>query len=240
MAIIEVSGVSKRFRDAAGRGFYAVNDASLSINEGEIFAILGPNGAGKSTLVNMMLGLLLPDKGTISVMGERAGNQEVMEKIGYASGDERFHWSLTCGDILGFAGMAYTVNNRARRIGELLDFFGLRGVRDSKFDALSTGEKAKLALAYSLVADPRILFLDEPTLGLDPDISIKVRKEIKAIRERRGATIVLTSHYMREVEYLADRVAFINRGRIMEVSSVAGIRKHYPDLENYFVEMVKG
>lgn len=239
MSVIEVSGVSKQFGKGKGR-FYALKDVSLAVKEGEILGILGPNGAGKTTLLNIIMGIVYADSGSVSIFGEGAGKRGAV-KIGYVSGEERFHWALTPFDILTFGGRLYGLGaiERKQRTAELLKLFGLEKVALRKFDVLSTGEKMRLAFAYALINKPKLLLLDEPTLGLDPDIAIKVRKEIKRISSELGTTIVLTSHYMQEVEQLCRRIAFINKGRIMHIGSVTDIRKKHINLEAYFVKMTE-
>lgn len=246
MAVIDVARVSKQFgrRNQPGKAsekFYALKDVSLRIEDGEVFGILGPNGAGKTTLLNIVMGIVYPDAGTVKVFGGDVRRSDVVRSIGYVSGEERFHWALTPSDVLTFGGLLYGLGGKERkeRIAELLRLFGLEGVAGSKFDVLSTGEKMRLAFAYALINKPKLLLLDEPTLGLDPDIAIKVRNEIRRINRKLGTTIVLTSHYMREVEELCGRIAFINMGRIMHVGKVSDIRKKHSDLETYFVEMTK-
>ncbi|MBI2580699.1 ABC transporter ATP-binding protein [Candidatus Woesearchaeota archaeon] len=246
MAIIEVANVSKQFGKRREKGgnkekFYALKDVSLKIEEGEIFGILGPNGAGKTTLLNIVMGIVYHDVGSVKVFSGDVKRGEVVRSIGYVSGEERFHWALTPFDVLTFGGLLYGLGGKERkeRTAELLRVFGLEGVASSKFDVLSTGEKMRLAFAYALINKPKLLLLDEPTLGLDPDTAIKVRKEIRRINRELGTTIVLTSHYMREVEQLCGRVAFINKGRIMHVGKVSDIRKKHQNLETYFVEMTK-
>jgi len=189
-------------------------------------------------LLNIIMGIVYADSGSANIFGESVRKRGAV-KIGYVSGEERFHWALTPVDILAFGGRLYGLGTieRKARTAELLKLFGLEKVASRKFDVLSTGEKMRLAFAYALVNKPKLLLLDEPTLGLDPDIAIKVRKEIKRINKELGTTIVLTSHYMQEVEQLCGRVVFINKGRIMQVSSVAGIRKKHINLEAYFVKM---
>lgn len=241
--VLEIINVSKQFKRKSGNKerFYALRNVSLQIREGEIFAILGPNGAGKTTLMNIIMNLLYPDSGRVRIFGNNPGHRDVFSRMGYVSGDGRFHWSLTPIDILNVGGMLYGIKRKERteRIRELVRLFGLENVMRSKFDVLSTGERMKLAFAYALMHRPKLLLLDEPTLGLDPDAAINVRKEIKRINRELKTTIVLTSHYMHEVEQLARRIAFVNKGEVKDLGTLAAIKKKHPDLEDYFVKMVE-
>ena len=242
--VLEIVRISKQFRrkDGSREKFYALRDVNLHVKEGEIFAILGPNGAGKTTLFNIIMNLLYPDSGHVRIFGRKASDREVFSRVGYVSGEQRFHWALSVLDVLNVGGMLYGVKRKERmeRIRSLVRLFGLQSVLRSKFDVLSTGERMKLAFAYALMNNPKLLLLDEPTLGLDPDAAIRVRKEIKRINRELKTTIVLTSHYMQEVQQLANRIAFVNKGEVRDVGTVSGIRKKHPDLEAYFVSMVEG
>ncbi len=246
MSLVEISRVSKQFRrqgpkvEGSGK-FFALNDVSLSVRDGEILGILGPNGAGKTTLLNILLGIIYSDSGTVKIFGQDIRKTSLGGRIGYVSGEERFHWAMSVLDIMNFGGILCGLGSSERKasVGELVEAFGLKKVLNSKFDVLSTGEKMRLALAYALISKPGLLLLDEPTLGLDPDIAIRVRKEIRRINKKLGTTIILTSHYMKEVEELCDRVAFISKGRVMHIGTVSEIRKKYPNLEDYFVKMTR-
>lgn len=236
MKAIEIQNVSRKFK-VYGKEFYALKDVSLTINKGEVFALVGPNGSGKTTLLNIILNMLTPNTGQVKILGKDTRDKNFLEKINYASGEERFHWALTVFDILDFYGRVYGLDGKERkvRIEELAKFIGLTDILDRRFDGLSTGERMRLAFAKALLNKPRILLLDEPTLGLDPDVSRKVRKEIKRLNKRYKTTIFLTSHYMPEIEQLADRIALIKEGKIIEVGKLKDITKK-SSLEDYFVK----
>ncbi|MBI4177690.1 MAG: ABC transporter ATP-binding protein [Candidatus Aenigmarchaeota archaeon] len=236
MNAIEVIDVSKKFK-VSGKEFYALKDVSLGIKKDEIFGLLGPNGSGKTTLINIIIGLLTADEGNVKLLGKDVGKfPDITEKVGLVSNDARFHWALNVKDVFTFFGMVHGLEKRERerRASELADFFGLEKILKRRVDGLSTGERMRLSFAKALMNKPSILLLDEPTLGLDPSISIKLRKEIKNINKEFGTPMLLTSHYMREVQQLADRVAFIYRGEIMDTRDVRGV-----DLEKYFLKMVR-
>lgn len=230
MSTIEVKNVTKKFKNN-GKDFIALNNVSFNVEKGEIFGLLGPNGAGKTTLLNIMIGILYPDNGSIKVFGsDPAKNRDVLTKISFLSAESRFHWALKPKDILNFFARSYGLNKeeRKKKIEELVELFEIKDLLNKKFDYLSTGERMRLAFAKSLINDPEVLILDEPTLGLDPDISIKIRNEIKRINKEFKKTILLTSHYMNEVEFLADRIAFMSHGKLLDIGNVDEVlRKHF-------------
>jgi len=234
MSAIQIRNVSKRFKEK-GRLILALDNVNLQIEKGEIFGLLGPNGAGKTTLLNIILGILLPDKGSVKVMGQDINRKEnIVEKMNYVSGETRFHWVLTVKDVLYFYGASYGIPRKTlkRKIAQLLDFFGIEGMIHRKFDSLSTGERMRLRFTKALLNDPEILLFDEPTLGLDPPMAMKVRGEIARVNRELGTTVLLTSHYMQEVEQLCGRIAFINKGRILDIGSVEEVkRKRFPTYE---------
>lgn len=228
MNVVEVTNVSKKFKENK-KNFYALQDVSFTVGKGEIFGLLGPNGAGKTTMMNIILGLLVQDSGKVKIFGKNViRNREILERMNNASGNTYFHWALRPRDVLRFYAMVYGVPKEKieKRIDKLNKFFGLEGLEKRKFYMLSTGERMRLVLAKSLINKPDLLLLDEPTLGLDPDISIKVREEIIRINRKFGTSIILTTHYMQEAEQLADRIAFINKGRIVDVGRTEKIKSN--------------
>ncbi len=207
------AGWFKRRRTEALRG------ASLQVPRGAIFGLLGPNGAGKTTLLSILATLLLPDSGSATILGHDVVREAfaIRRRLNMASGNASFVWSLRPGEVLTFYGRLYGLSGRRlkQRVDELIERFELRPHRKTEYNELSTGLKQRLALAKALLNDPEVLFLDEPTLGLDPDVSIRIRAHIAALRRERGTTIILTTHYMREAEQLCDTIAFIKSGRIL-------------------------
>lgn len=220
MLAVEVQDLSKTFRSGwfPRRVTRALRGVSLSIPRGAIWGLLGPNGAGKTTLLSILATLLLPDAGRATVLGHDVVREAraIRPRLNMASGNSNFIWSLRAPEILAFYGRLYGLSGRAlsRKVDELLALCELEPHRRVPYHELSTGLKQRLALAKSLVNDPELLFLDEPTLGLDPDISARMRAQIKALRRERGTTILLTTHYMREAEELCDEIAFIKSGEI--------------------------
>jgi ABC-2 type transport system ATP-binding protein len=231
MLAIDARDVAKTFR--AGwirrRETVALRGVSLAVERGAIFGLLGPNGAGKTTLLSIFATLLTPDRGCVTILGLDvvADAALVRRRLNMASGNASFLWNLRPPEILGFYGRLYGVSGSAlrRRVNELIHVCELDSHRRVPYNELSTGLKQRLALAKSLLNEPELLFLDEPTLGLDPDVSARVRRHVAALRRERGITIVLTTHYMREAEELCDEIAFIKSGRILARGSADELKR---------------
>lgn len=221
MRAIDARDVAKTFRSGVlrRRETQALRGVTLAVERGAIFGLLGPNGAGKTTLLSIFATLLVPDRGTVTVLGHDVVREAtaVRRKLNMASGNASFLWSLRTEEILAFYARLYGLAGAslARRVDALLELTELTLHRRVLYNELSTGLKQRLALAKSLVNDPELLFLDEPTLGLDPDVSVRIRGHVARLRRERGITVVLTTHYMREAEELCDEVAFIKGGRIL-------------------------
>ena len=221
MLAIDARDVVKTFRSGwpRRRETPALQGVSLAVPRGAIFGLLGPNGAGKTTFLSILATLLVPDGGSVRVLGHDVVREAgaLRRRLNMASGRPSFLWSLRVGEILAFYGRLYGLAGAPlrRRVDELIELCELGPHRRVLYSELSTGLKQRVALAKSLVNDPELLFLDEPTLGLDPDISVRMRRHIAELRRDRAMTIVLTTHYMREAEELCDEVAFIKAGRIL-------------------------
>ncbi len=203
----------------------ALKGISLEIDEGEIFGILGPNAAGKTTLISILSTLLIPDRGRVRILGMDAFKEirKVRERINISSG-LNLPWSLTVHECLKFFSLAYGIHDE-EKIESLIENFELSDFRNIEFEELSTGNKQKLSLAKTFVNDPELVFLDEPTTGLDPDVARKIRKKIMEIHEERNITIVLTTHYMAEAEQLCDRIVFLNKGKIIAEGTQKELKK---------------
>jgi ABC-2 type transport system ATP-binding protein len=218
---VEARDLTKTFR--AGwfhrRRTEALRGASLEVPRGAIFGLLGPNGAGKTTLLSILATLLLPDSGSARILGHDVVREAfaIRRRLNMASGNASFIWSLRPAEVLTFYGRLYGLSGRrlSGRVSGLIERFELTSHSKTEYNELSTGLKQRLAMAKALLNDPEVLFLDEPTLGLDPDVSIRIRAHIAALRRERGTTIILTTHYMREAEQLCDTIAFIKSGRIL-------------------------
>ena len=221
MLAIDARDVTKTFRSGwlRRRETPALRGVSLAVPRGAIFGLLGPNGAGKTTFLSILATLLVPDGGSVRVLGHDVVREAgaLRRRLNMASGRPSFLWSLRVGEILAFYGRLYGLAGAPlrRRVDELIELAELGPHRRVPYSELSTGLKQRVALAKSLVNDPELLFLDEPTLGLDPDVSVRVRQHIAELRRERAMTIVLTTHNMREAEELCDEIAFIKEGRIL-------------------------
>ncbi len=223
---ITVSNVSKTFI-IKNAEIKALSNVSLEVKQGEIFGLLGPNGAGKTTLINVMLNLLTPDEGEVKILGETP-NPDVLRQINVVAGGSQFHWAMTPRDVLNFFANIYNIPNKKERINELVKLLKLEHLLDRKITWFSTGERLRVAFAKALLNKPKLLLMDEPTLGLDPDVARNVRNEVQRLNKEEGMTILLTSHYMHEVEQLCDRIAFIYEGKIVDVGEVKEVKlKHF-------------
>jgi len=222
------------------REVVAVEDISFEIPEGELFGLLGPNGAGKTTTVKMLTTLLIPTAGNASVRGFDVVAQadEVRKRIGFIFGGERgLYWRLSGVDNLRYFASLYSVDPDVtdKRIPYLLDLVGLNGRGDEKVQGYSRGMKQRLHVARTLLHDPDVLFLDEPTLGLDPVGARDFRQVILNLQSQKK-TILLTTHYMFEADALCDRIAVINNGKIVALDTPGGLKTHVSDLNVVEVE----
>jgi ABC-2 type transport system ATP-binding protein len=243
---IEVSHLRRTFKSNIGvikrttKEIVAVDDVSFEIQEGELFGLLGPNGAGKTTTVKMLTTLLIPTAGSASVKGFDVVNQadEVRMRIGFIFGGERgLYWRLSGIDNLRYFASLYSIDPdiTKKRIPFLLDMVGLNGRGEEKVQGYSRGMKQRLHVARTLLHNPDVLFLDEPTLGLDPVGAREFRQVILNLQSEKK-TILLTTHYMFEADALCDRIAVINHGCIIALDTPGGLKTHVRDLNVVEVE----
>lgn len=239
--IVDVQHISKSFKTDK-KEIQVLKDVSFSIKTGEIFGLLGPNGAGKTTIINILTTLLLPTEGTAYIDGfdVTEDRYEILKIINAVSSETKFHQMLNTMEILQFYSELYELNQQQKkeRIEYVTEKFEIQNLLNKRFLWLSSGEKMKVILAKSLLNHPKVLFLDEPTMGLDPDIAIKTRNLIKELKREWDITILLTSHYMKEVEELCRRIAFINKGEIVFVGDVKELKRKHSSLESYFIKIV--
>jgi ABC-2 type transport system ATP-binding protein len=212
-AIIVVENLEHSYGD-----FKAVDNISFSVKKGEIFSFLGPNGAGKSTAINILITLLSLQKGKATVAGYDVTRdpQSVRESIGIVFQDITLDRDMTVWEILEFHGRLYNMpdDERRARIDELLQLVQLEAKRDERIKSLSGGMKRRLEIARGLMTRPKVLFLDEPTIGLDPQTRMRMWEYIKGVNNE-GTTIFLTTHYMDEADHLSDRISIIDHGKIV-------------------------
>jgi len=218
----------------------AVKDVSFEVDFGELFGVVGPNGAGKTTTIKMLTTMLIPTTGKAMVLGYDVQRDvtKVREKIGIVLGGERgLYTRVSAVDNLRYFADLYGVPPRARdkRIKELLEFMGLSDRAHDRVETYSKGMRQRLHLARGLINDPEIIFLDEPTVGLDPEIAIETRKMIKELVDS-GKTILLTTHYMFEADELCKRVAVIRKGEIVALDTPSGLKKYVMDTSVVEVE----
>src|SRR5579864_5916729 len=204
-------------------GKVAVRNLTLDVPRGEVFGFLGPNGAGKSTSVKMLLGLIFPTSGEAEILGRPAGDVKTRSKVGFLPEHFRFYDWLTSAELLKLHGRLYGMSRALlrERVPALLDLVGLTPHRDKRLRDFSKGMLQRIGLAQALLNEPDLIFLDEPTSGLDPIGRRLVRDIIKAQRDR-GATVLLNSHLLGEVEITCDRVAFIKEGAVIETRELYG------------------
>jgi ABC-2 type transport system ATP-binding protein len=219
--LIEVCELTKRFDDVT-----AIDNISFSVLHGELFGFLGPNGAGKTTTISILTGLARPDSGTIRISGlDCTKNPKLAQHlIGVVSDESNLYPELSGFDNLCFCASLYGMPKRERqtRAHELLETFGLAEAADRKFAAYSKGMKRKLTIAAGIIHRPPILFLDEPTTGIDVSSARQIRQLIAELHGA-GTTIFLTTHYIEEAERLCERIAFIVKGQIVKIDSVANL-----------------
>jgi ABC-2 type transport system ATP-binding protein len=231
MLAVDAKDLTKTFRSGwfGRRRKEALAGASLEVPRGAIFGLLGPNGAGKTTLLSILATLLLPDSGSAKILGHDVVRDAgaIRRRLNMASGNASFVWSLRPPEVLSFYGRLYGLSGRGLRmkVAELIEQCELGPYAKTEYNELSTGLKQRLAMAKALLNDPEVLFLDEPTLGLDPDVSIRLRAQIASLRRERGTTIILTTHYMREAEELCDEIAFIKAGRILAQGTADALKR---------------
>ncbi len=233
--IVEANELRRSYKTRTGilkrekKEVEAVQGVSFDIEQGELFGLLGPNGAGKTTTIKMLITLLLPTSGSATVLGHDvvADSREVRRHIGYVFGGDRgLYERLSALDNLRYFAELYGVPPRESRarIGELIEMVGLTGREKERVEGFSRGMRQRLHIARGLLHDPSVLFLDEPTIGIDPVGARELRATIAMLKEQ-GKTILLTTHYMFEADELCDRIAVISSGRIVAEGTPAVLKR---------------
>lgn len=237
---IEVQNVTRSYITDVGlfkkekKKVAALKGVSFAVKKGEIFGLLGPNGAGKTTMIKILSTMLIPHSGKVSILGlDPAADLRLLRpKINFILGGERnLYWRLSAYDNLSYFADLYKIPKsiKKRRIDELLELVGLHDAAHQKVETFSKGMKQRLQIARGLVNNPEILFLDEPSIGLDPVSARQLRETLRKLNEQ-GTTILLTTHYMYEADELCDRIAFINKGEIIDIDSPSNLKKKVDDL----------
>ncbi|KKG12164.1 ABC transporter ATP-binding protein [Methanosarcina sp. 2.H.T.1A.6] len=223
MSAIIIKELTKKFGE-----FTAVDSVSFSVEPGELFGLLGPNGAGKTTIINMLTTLLLPTAGDAEIAGYdlRQDPGEVRNNIGIIFQDPSLDIGLTGRENLEFHAMMYNIGSdeRKKRIREVLDVVGLADKADILVENYSGGMKRRLEIARGLIHYPKVLFLDEPTLGLDAQTRRSIWDHIRNLNRNYGTSVILTTHYMEEADFLCDRIAIIDHGKIIALDTPSGLK----------------
>ena len=236
--VLNVSHLTKRFG-----AFTAVEDVSFHVNPGEIVGLLGPNGAGKTTTFHMLLGLITPTSGTVHMFGlDLAVEREaVLQQVNFSSTYLSMPQSLTVEENLWVVGRLYGLPNMRRRVDEIVTRLDMADFRHKVTRKLSSGQMTRLTLAKALLTKPKILFLDEPTASLDPDVAHKTRAILKEERRASGLSILYTSHNMQEMEDMFDRIIFLQRGKIVAEGTPDEILRRFGgrNLEDVFLALAR-
>jgi ABC-2 type transport system ATP-binding protein len=248
---IQTFELSKRFpkqsdwRSLISRRDYlppAVDGVSFTVNQGELFGLVGPNGAGKTTLIKMLSTMILPSGGSAWVNGfDLRQDTEIRRLVGLVTSDERsFFWRLSGLQNLEFFAVLNDVPTKEipKRTADVLETVGLSDESDKRFSAYSTGMRQRLSIARALLAQPSLLFLDEPTKGLDPAATRRLHDLIRnELTRQQGITVLMTSHHLDEVEQLCDRVAILFRGRIRACGTMEQLREQTDSREEYHLQI---
>ena len=236
--LLQVRNITKRFGKLV-----AVDDLNLAVRAGEVIGLLGVNGAGKTTVMNMILGLTIPNEGTITVFGRDLQKHriDILKRTNFCTTYANLPSNLKVWQNLRvFAGL-YGIKNPVDKIEELLDMLGISHLRESITGRLSAGEGTRVNLAKALLNDPELLLLDEPTASLDPDIADNVRKLVLQLQRERSPAILYTSHNMRDIEEVCDRILFLHEGRILAEGTAEEIKSRFEgkDLDDVFIKVAR-
>ena len=236
--VLEVRQLTKTFGD-----FTAVNGISFALRPGEILGVLGPNGAGKTTTMHMLLGLITPTSGTISMFGMdlETHRETILQRVNFSSTYMSMPQSLTVEENLWVVARLYGLPDVRRRIDDVVKKLEMGEFRHKVTRKLSSGQMTRLTLAKALLSEPKILFLDEPTASLDPDIAQKIRALLTDEQRAYGLSVLYTSHNMREMEEMSDRIIFLQKGNLVAEGTAAQIVSRFgqADLEDVFLKLAR-
>lgn len=238
-AIIEINNLVKWFKQADRPSLDGID---LAIIEGEKFGFFGPNGAGKTTLISILCNILQPTSGTVnySLAGKPFSIQQILPTVGFVPQDFAFYPELTPVQNLRYFGALYKVpkNELKAKIDQLLETLGLDHVRNKKISTFSGGMKRRINLAIGLINDPKILFLDEPTVGVDVQSKVAIITLLEDLN-KKGTTIIYTSHHLKEAEDFCDRIALLDNGKIIAIDNLQNLltQNNVPNLEDLLIEL---
>ena len=212
----------------------ALSDVSFSLKKGEIVGFLGPNGAGKSTLMKIICCYLLQDNGNVKVCDLDTQKQDLLvkSKIGYLPENNPLYSNMYIKEYLSFVGAIYKIKELKERVSEIIKQTGLTTEQHKKIRELSKGYQQRVGLAATLIHNPEVLILDEPTTGLDPNQLVEIRNLIKQVGQNK--TVLLSTHIMQEVDKMCNRVVIINKGKIVDDQQISNLQKNNIDLEEHF------
>lgn len=234
--IIEVKNLTKKFNK-----FTAVDDITFDVKKGEIFGLLGPNGAGKSTTLRVLSTLARPTKGTAIIGGYDIvkNDTEVRKLIGIVSEKMIMYNRLTAKENLWFFGSLFNIPKDvlAKRVDELLELVQLTKWKNAQVGTFSTGMRQKMNVIRALLNMPKVLFLDEPTLGLDPQSSVEIREFIKKLNRENGTTVIITTHMMVDADLLCDRIAIIDHGKIVALDTSTNLKKRISGVDTTIIKL---
>lgn len=238
---IEARSLSKDFGD-----FRAVDQFTFTVEPGEIFGLLGPNGAGKTTTLRMLSGLLQPTEGQSFITGFSMQSQklEARRQLGFLTGDMDLYRRLTPTELLTYFGKLYEVpaTELQTRVSNLIDAFGIGDFKDKHCEKLSTGQKQRVSIARTLVHNPKVVVLDEPTTGLDIMASEFILQFIRRMAKEEGKAVIFSTHHLDEVERLCDRIAIMHKGKLAQMGTVGDVKNstNHQNLAESFFQLVEG
>jgi len=237
-SVLDVRNLTKTFGD-----FTAVNGISFVLQPGEILGVLGPNGAGKTTTMHMLLGLITPTSGTISMFGMdlETHREAILQQVNFSSTYMSMPQALTVEENLWVVARLYGLSDIQRKIDDIVKKLEMGEFRHKVTRKLSSGQMTRLTLAKAFLTEPKILFLDEPTASLDPDIAHKIRGLLKDEQRASGLSVLYTSHNMREMEEMSDRIIFLQKGNLVAEGTAAQIVSRFgqTDLEDVFLKLAR-
>ncbi|MEC5125513.1 ABC transporter ATP-binding protein [Verrucomicrobiales bacterium BCK34] len=236
--VLQVENLTKRFGNVT-----SVDRVSFQIGKGEILGLLGANGAGKTTAINMILGIITPTDGSVKAFGSDLQRDRIaiLKRMNFCSTYTQLPGNLKVVQNLKVFGKLYRVPQLNERIDEVLEMLEVSHLKNRISGNLSAGESTRVNLCKALLNRPELLLLDEPTASLDPDIADKVRRVVARIREEEGATMLYTSHNMRDVEEVCDRIVFMHRGKVLFTGTAPEVLQHFEEdsLEKVFIRVAR-